>query len=280
MLNPLKVVTISKALNRGYCYFIGKMKQESQFLLDLKKHFRLNIYEVKIWTSMLSRGIASAGELADISGVPRSRCYDVLESLEKKGFVIMRIGKPIKYLAVEPDVILERVKRNIQEEAEQLAMQIESVKETEEFRELELLHKTGVKSVDISEISKSIVGRTSVNRYVKEMLSKAKSSVVVVATHQNMERMVKLLKNFMPNFPKKGVKAKLYSPSNKVLLKKLQNVEHVEYNANSNFITVGGKEMLFLVSNENAAPDFEVAVWINSPFFVNAVNVLFEESLK
>ena len=87
------------------------MQQEKQFLVDLKKHFRLNIYEVKIWTSLLSRGIASAGELADISGVPRSRCYDVLESLEKKGFIIMKIGKPIKYLAVQPSIILERVKR-------------------------------------------------------------------------------------------------------------------------------------------------------------------------
>jgi len=60
------------------------MQQEKQFLIDLKNHFKLNIYEVKIWTALLSRGIASAGELADISGVPRSRCYDVLETLEKK----------------------------------------------------------------------------------------------------------------------------------------------------------------------------------------------------
>ncbi|MBI3034810.1 hypothetical protein HYY71_00670 [Candidatus Woesearchaeota archaeon] len=44
------------------------MQQEKQFLQDLRKHFRLNIYEVKIWTALLSRGIASAGELADISG--------------------------------------------------------------------------------------------------------------------------------------------------------------------------------------------------------------------
>src|SRR3989338_8111744 len=153
------------------------MQQEKQFLQDLKKYFRLNIYEVKIWTALLSRGIASAGELADISGVPRSRCYDVLESLEKKGFIIMKIGKPIKYLAVSPEVILDRVKKNIKEEADELVMQFESVKETDEFKELELLHKTGVQHVDISSISKSIVGRTSINRYVKDMLSKSKSSV-------------------------------------------------------------------------------------------------------
>ena len=256
------------------------MQQEKQFLLDLKKHFRLNIYEAKIWTALLSRGIASAGELADISGVPRSRCYDVLESLEKKGFIIMKIGKPIKYLAVRPDVILDRVKKNIRKEADELTSQFESIKDTDEFRELELLHKTGVQHVDISSISKSIVGRAGINRYIKDMLSKAKSNVTVVSTQEQAERSVKLLKNFMPGFSKKGIKATIYAPQNKPLAKKLQNVEYVEYNANSSFVTIDGKEMLFIVSNQDVVPDYEIAVWIISPFFVNAVNVLFERSLK
>ena len=256
------------------------MQLQKEFLQDLRKHFRLNIYEVKIWTALLSRGIASAGELADISGVPRSRCYDVLESLEKKGFIIMKIGKPIKYLAVEPEAILERVKMNIREEADQLASQYESIKETDEFRELELLHKTGVQHVDITSISKSIVGRTSINRHIKDMLAKAKTNIMLVSTQENAERSLKLLKNFMPGFAKKGVKARFYSPQSKALAKKLQNVDYFECNANSTFMAVDGKEMLFTVSSQNVAPDYEVAVWIDSPFFVNAVNVLFEESLK
>jgi len=256
------------------------MQQEKQFLLDLKKHFKLNIYEVKIWTALLSRGIASAGELADISGVPRSRCYDVLESLEKKGFIIMKIGKPIKYLALKPEVILERVKRNVKEQADELSIQMESIKDTDEFRELELLHKTGVQHVDISSISKSIIGRAAINRGVKDAISKAKSAIVIVATQQHLERNVKLLKNFMPGFAKKGLKAKLYGPYNKNAVKKLQNVEHIEYSPGTSFITIDGKEMIFMVSNDSVAPDYEVAIWIDSPFFVNAVNVLFESSLK
>ena len=256
------------------------MMQEKQFLLDLKKYFKLNIYEVKIWTSLLTRGIASAGELADISGVPRSRCYDVLESLEKKGFIIMKIGKPIKYLAVKPEIILERVKKNIKDEADELTSQMENIKETEEFRDLELLHKTGVQHVDITSISKSIVGRTSINRFVKEMIPKSKSSIVIVSTSQHLERIVKLLKNFMPGFVKKGVKARVYSPYSKPILKKLQNVEHFEYNPSATFLTIDGKEMIFIVSNDSVAPDYEVAVWIESSFFVKAVDVLFEGSLR
>ena len=69
---------------------------KDEFLNKLRRFFGLNLYEVKIWTALLSRGVSTAGELSDIGNVPRSRAYDVLESLEKKGFIIMKIDKPIK----------------------------------------------------------------------------------------------------------------------------------------------------------------------------------------
>ena len=61
---------------------------KEEFLSKLRLYFSLNLYEVKIWTALLSRGVSTAGELSDIANVPRSRSYDVLESLEKKGFTI------------------------------------------------------------------------------------------------------------------------------------------------------------------------------------------------
>ena len=73
---------------------------KDEFLGRLRKIFDLNLYEVKVWTALLSRGVSTAGELSNISDVPRSRTYDILESLEKKGFIVMKLGKPIKYNAV------------------------------------------------------------------------------------------------------------------------------------------------------------------------------------
>ena len=90
---------------------------KEEFLSKLRRYFSLNLYEVKIWAALLSRGVSTAGELSDIANVPRSRSYDVLESLEKKGFVVMKLGKPIKYLAVPPTEVLERVKKNMKKES-------------------------------------------------------------------------------------------------------------------------------------------------------------------
>ena len=86
--------------------------------LNKLKDFGLNSYESKLWIALLSRGVSTAGELSDISDVPRSRAYDVLESLEKKGFIVVKVGKPIKYLAVPPAEVVDRVKKKESEAAE------------------------------------------------------------------------------------------------------------------------------------------------------------------
>ncbi|RLG18790.1 hypothetical protein DRN63_00835, partial [Nanoarchaeota archaeon] len=107
------------------------MVVSEDLLARLRKIFNLNLYEVKIWTSLLSRGVSTAGELSEISGVPRSRTYDILESLERKGFVVMKLGKPTKFIAVPPAEVLERVKRIIKEDAERRIKLIDKIKKTE-----------------------------------------------------------------------------------------------------------------------------------------------------
>src|SRR4030042_38870 len=93
----------------------------SQELINrIKDHFDLNLYETKVWLALLSKGVASVGEVAALSRVPRSRTYDVLESLEKKGFAIIRMGKPVKYLGGKPQIILERNNQECQKRGSNL----------------------------------------------------------------------------------------------------------------------------------------------------------------
>src|SRR3989344_2362202 len=114
---------------------------KDDFIKKLKIAFDLNIYEVKIWTALLSKGVSSAGELSDISNVPRSRSYDVLESLEKKGFVVMNLGKPIKYIAVDPREVLERVKKKLEENTRKQLAAMDFLKTGKLIKELGILYK-------------------------------------------------------------------------------------------------------------------------------------------
>ena len=42
---------------------------KEEFLSRLRKIFDLNLYEVKVWTALLSRGVSTAGDLSDIADV-------------------------------------------------------------------------------------------------------------------------------------------------------------------------------------------------------------------
>ena len=108
----------------------------------VKDHFDLNVYETKVWLALLSKGVASVGEVASISRVPRSRAYDVLETLEKKGFAIIRMGKPVKYLGIKPQIILERIKGDVRRQAEEKVKDLSKIKDTDEFTQLDELTKT------------------------------------------------------------------------------------------------------------------------------------------
>ena len=68
------------------------MLVKQELISKVRDYFDLNIYETKVWLALLGKGVASAGEIAIISGVPRSRTYDVLESLEKRGLHLLNLA--------------------------------------------------------------------------------------------------------------------------------------------------------------------------------------------
>src|SRR3989339_2056477 len=139
---------------------------KDELLSKLRRYFNLNLYEARIWTALLSRGVSTAGELSDIGAVPRSRSYDVLESLEKKGFVIMKLGKPIRYLAVDPNEIIKRVKRFLVDKANNHVKSLEVIEKEQFFNELNLLYKNGISHVDPTNISGSMRGRNNIYNHI------------------------------------------------------------------------------------------------------------------
>jgi|TARA_B100001971_G_C18173339_1_gene528478 sugar-specific transcriptional regulator TrmB len=248
---------------------------QKDFLKQLKDDFRLNIYEVKIWTSLLSKGIAAAGELADISGVPRSRCYDVLESLEKKGFIIMKIGRPIKYIAVRPEEIVERVKKDIRQDIDVSINMLENIRSTNIFKELELLHKTGIDKVDSESLTNILTGKSNLYPFIKKMVEKAKKSVVIATTKENFDRKMKLLKNTLQSLKRKGVTVKIVAP----VEESVEGLKAVQTDLNSRFIIVDNKETVFMLS-DSVDKTNDTGIWIDSELFSNSLVELLNGHLK
>ncbi|MBT3465360.1 TrmB family transcriptional regulator, partial [archaeon] len=170
---------------------------KDEFLSKLRRYFMLNLYEVKIWTALLSRGVSTAGELSDIANVPRSRSYDVLESLEKKGFVVMKLGKPIKYIAVPPNEVVDRVKKNVKTESDAAVKRLEDLKATDVLQELNSLHTQGVELVEPSDLSGSIRGRHNLYNHLELTIKSAEESVIIMTTEQGL---IRKIEGLMPIF--------------------------------------------------------------------------------
>ncbi len=247
----------------------------------IKDYFDLNLYETKVWLALLSKGIASVGEVAAISRVPRSRTYDVLESLEKKGFAIIRMGKPVKYLGVKPQIILERIKTDIRKNAEEKVMSLSKVRESEEFTKLEELYKQGINPVKREEISSSLRGKSNISNFLKETINSAQEEIIICTNAQDIKSKIKLFSQTIEVLKKSNVKIKIaVSGSDDSLIKELEtklNTKIKKIDIDAKFFIVDKKEILFYISkNENETED--IAIWLNSDFFVESFASLFEKA--
>ena len=259
--------------------------QES-FLKKLKSTFDLNIYEVKIWTALLSRGIATAGELSDISNVPRSRSYDVLESLEKKGFVMMKLGKPIKYIAIQPEEVIKRVKKTVKDNAEVKLKHLTGVREDTLFKDLELLFKQGIEHIDPSTLAGAIKGRDNIYAQLDTMLQEAKKTVSIVTTPEGVIRKFDKLRLRFKKLKDKGVKILIATPLNEQVTKRAAEIKQVAELRSLNpvkarFVIVDKKEVLFIITDDKSTHEsYDTGIWVKSPFFCEALDAMFNFSLN
>jgi len=251
------------------------MLVKQEFLDKIKQNLNINIYEAKVWTALLSRGVATASQLADISGVPRSRCYDVLETLEKEGFIITKLGKPIKYIAVQPEEVIKRQKKVINQEAEHKIEFIDAIKGTEVFRELGLLHKTGIEKVSIEDITAAIKGRNELNRQVKDMIKKAKKSVTIATTKQSLPKYLKLLKKI-----NNSVKIELCAPIDTSKITVTNGIKVKRVDVSTRFVSVDNKQALFMITDENVDPDYDTGILVKSEFFTKAMDNLIKANMR
>ena len=259
---------------------------KEEFLSRLRKIFDLNLYEVKVWTALLSRGTSTAGELSSISDVPRSRTYDILESLEKKGFIVMKLGKPIKFVALKPEEVIERVKKNLVVYAREKSKRLEQLKGDDVLSELSGLFTDRIKFVEASDLSGHLKGRQNIHTHLDMLVRDAQSTITLVTTADGLNRKLEVLMPALEKAKKRGVKIRVaapMTPQNKKVAKdflKIGEVRHCE-GLKARFMIVDSEQLMFMLLNDDAIhPSYDVGVWINTEFFAQALEQLFEISWR
>lgn len=255
---------------------------KEEFLNMLRQYFSLNLYEVKIWTALLSRKVATAGELSDLAIVPRSRTYDVLESLEKKGFVMVKLGKPIKYIAISPKDVIDRVKKRVAEKSEEKLNKLEALRDSEVLKDLEQLHEQGIQLVEPSDLSGALKGRYNLYNHLEAMVKSAESEVIIMSTSSGFLRKVEALRGIFEELVERGVSIKIACPKTdktEAIRDELKGIAEIKFTneIEARFCIIDGEEVLFMtIHDKDIYPAYDIGVWVNTPFFSQALQQLFE----
>ena len=247
----------------------------------VREHFDLNIYETKVWLALLSKGVVTAGETAEISEVPRSRTYDVLESLTKRGFAIVKIGKPVKYIAVEPKTVLERMKTNVMNHAQEKVTNLTNLKGTPEYDELIVLHRDGISPVKLEDLSGHINGRSNILSKMKEMIGSAEKEILIHTTIEDFEDKSRVLFSVFKNIDQEKVKIKINLSGDTHRIRRFasrNDLKIKESEQNGKYFIIDKKELLLMIQPESA--EDEIAVWVNSPYFANSFTSMLDKVIK
>lgn len=254
---------------------------KEEFLGRLRKIFDLNLYEVKVWAALLSRGVSTAGELSMISDVPRSRTYDILESLEKKGFVVMKLGKPIKFVALKPEEVIERVKRNLHVETKDKSKRLDQLKGDDVLKELNTLYTQGIKFIEPSDLSGALKGRNNLYNHLDMMIRGAEKNITIVTTGDGLNRKMESLLPSLEKAKKRGVKVRIAAPITKDNMNIARDFSKVAEIKSMNvpkarFCIVDSSQLMFMVLDDDKVhPSYDVGVWVNTEFFASALEHLF-----
>ncbi len=257
------------------------MLVKQELISRIKDYFDLNIYETKVWLALLGKGIASAGEIAELSRVPRSRTYDVLESLEKKGFAIIKLGKPVKYIGVKPHMILEKMKNNVRSDAEERIVTLSNIRNTDEFVKLEEIYKEGLRPIKKEDLSAAIKGRSNISNYLREILQNAEKEVLICTNAEDINYKLKLFQQTVQSLSKNGIKILIALSGDEKLIRKFEKdlgIKVKKTDVDAKFFIVDRKEILFYLS-KNSSPE-DTAIWLNSDFFAQAFTSIFEKAVN
>ena len=91
---------------------VGQARSASPQVIEKLKSMGFNTYEAKVYLTLLKHHPATGYEISKESGVPQARAYDTLKALEASNVVVSVGGKPVTYIPVTPEELLDRWERD------------------------------------------------------------------------------------------------------------------------------------------------------------------------
>ncbi|MEM4598333.1 MAG: helix-turn-helix domain-containing protein [Candidatus Diapherotrites archaeon] len=229
------------------------MKKEN--LIALFQELGLTEYESKTLSALARMKEVKAPELSRVAEVPKTRIYDVLDDLAAKNLVIKLQGRPKRYVAKEPEEVLNIL---VEEKKKRFSELIESAEKAKET----------LKSAKVAEESGTRILRVKdKNDFIKMIaleLQSAESSLLgfaeILAKHMPIKKAIKGLKE-------KNVQVKILHPKAGELediLKYGVDVKSAQHGLEA-YIVDNKKLIIALGDLKKEGEEYCFAVWNNAP---------------
>ena len=155
----------------------------------------LSEYEARAYVATVALGEGTVKEISQESRVHRSRTYDIMERLAKKGFVEMGNTSPICYRAHDPAIASKRLMEDITRANEKILKELQDIGNKAERRDNPIWTLTGAWAIEHKledlmdaarrEVSVVFFSRRSLLQYAKLIARISESKdVTVVLSHQ------------------------------------------------------------------------------------------------
>ncbi len=238
------------------------------------KSMGLTNYETRAYIALTSLISGTALEVSVAANLPRPKIYETLKSLEKKGFIEINRGKPLKFNVIPPHDVFRQYRRELKE----------SLDKTE--AELTMMYENQIPKVQAP--LWIIHGSEKIVKKELEIISRAEKSLFIMAGFM-FNNEVTSLKQTLNGVVKKGVNARIVtSPYSIVDNKKIDIAQElaglkcpwkVLQIPFLKLVVRDNQEMLIAFSKfsgENAVPETAMGIWNQYQAFVETISGVYE----
>ncbi|MBI4052407.1 MAG: TrmB family transcriptional regulator [Candidatus Diapherotrites archaeon] len=229
----------------------------------------LTEYESKTLSTILKLKEAEAPDISRLAQVPKTRVYDVLDKLIRRGLIIEISGRPKKYRGIDPSESVNLLLNEKKAGLKALESKANGVKQ--------LFLSAGQGIATAEEKVLKVKDKSDFERILAQELESAESSVVGFTA---LESESSVLANALEKAKNKNVTIRLVNHAPTDAIKKHArdiglNVRHSNHGLTA--FVVDDKKVVLALSDTEKSPEYHFAIWSDNKAMASMLQGYFDK---
>ena len=245
-----------------------------QEILSILQTMGMTYYGSKTYYELIKTGTSNPTAIAEKSGVPRTKIYEVLNKLKKDNWILIEKTRPAIIKPRYPREVIEEHKKYLNSQLDEIS------------NELTMVYDNVIEN-EIPRI-KVVHSQDKIIQITKHLLKNAKNKIMLMGSLY-LPYGVEVFKKELSKAKQRGVSVRIIAEQ--VNTEFVDFLEHLDKYADikkghpyyMKTMVVDNKECVFMVTQiEKGVPnvDSTTIIWISSPFLAAYVSSVFEMEWK